>query len=351
MRSKINVLTTGTLANDPLIQWAAENFTRSNLKDFFKSEWIIVTHSESRAESCMDQAKSAPMDVSVLIDENSRNDRTSATRRAIQEIPQGELVWMFPEGLIPEVNAGSAIKKSIEISKMIAIEGNKCSGLDHLIFERPNDKDLKDNESMLKFFSKVRDDGAAINTDDLIITRNAKTDMQRLSVIYWTLKYHQHHYTDVYEPHLEKLRNKNINLLEIGIAQGASLRTFRDYFYNANVFGLDIYPESVINEPRIKSLIGDSTLESTKNEIRSLANGKLDVIIDDGNHNPTYQINTFKNMFNLLNDKGIYFIEDVYSEDEIEKAITEFNSSLKIEKFNLRKKSGYGDSFIIMITN
>lgn len=350
MKKKLHILSTGVLANDPLIEWGADNLNASTVHQCLDTDWTIVTHNEDRAQKCVHQARSAPLDVTILIDEESRTDRTSATRRALLELPIGELVWMFPEGLIPCPEAGLRIKDAVAKYDMIAYEGNKCSGLDHIIFPRPEDSVLKNNKSMLSFFNKVRKDGQYRSADDVIIMRNASSDLERLSVIYWTLKYHQHHYTDVYSKLLDEMRDSKLSLLEIGVAQGASLRTFRDYMPKASIFGIDIYPESVLVEPRINAIVGDSTEKESAEELCRL-NGKqkFDVILDDGSHYIEHQAKTFINMWPYLKNGGLYIIEDIWGVEELEKRIKDFRSDLKIDKFDLRPKSGYGDSLIITV--
>jgi hypothetical protein len=347
---KLNILSTGVLANDPLIEWGAENLAASTVHQSFDANWVIVTHNEDRADKCVHQARTAPMDVTVMIDEESRTDRTSATRRALLEIPSGEYVWMFPEGLIPCTQAGVNIRSSLEKDDSIAYEGVKCDGLDHIVFKRPQDDVLASNKSMLSFFSNVRKKGRHASADEVIITRGASTDLQRLSVIYWTLKYHQHHYTDVYETLLQPYRSSSISLLEIGVAQGASLRTFRDFLHKGNIFGLDIYPESVLKEPRVKVLIGDSTEKDTADELCSMNKNKpFDVIIDDGSHYAEHQVSTFERFWPHVAKGGMYLIEDIWGESILESGIRKLFPKIVIEKFDLRQKSGYGDSMIFLM--
>src|SRR5262249_13206725 len=49
-----------------------------------------------------------------------------------------------------------------------------------------------------------------------------------------------HGYTRVYEKHFGPIRNEPVVLLEIGVGSGASLRTWRDYFNRAQLYGLDM---------------------------------------------------------------------------------------------------------------
>lgn len=47
-----------------------------------------------------------------------------------------------------------------------------------------------------------------------------------------------------YERYFEPLRGRPIKLLEIGVMDGASLRTWRDYFPNGTIIGVDINPDA-----------------------------------------------------------------------------------------------------------
>src|SRR6266487_3666404 len=51
------------------------------------------------------------------------------------------------------------------------------------------------------------------------------------------------HYIDVYDRHLSRFRNSSFKMLEIGVAEGGSMRLWRDYFGSqAVLFGVDINP-------------------------------------------------------------------------------------------------------------
>jgi hypothetical protein len=138
-------------------------------------------------------------------------------------------------------------------------------------------------------------------------------------------------YAPVYDTILKNIRNKPIKLLEIGIGTmkpnvpssmtyvfgengaytpGASLRAFRDYFPNGEIYGGDIQDDCMFTEERITTLLFDSTSkQACDTALRDL---KFDVIIDDGLHTATAQIETFKNLWERLNEGGVYFIEDVH---------------------------------------
>ncbi len=63
-------------------------------------------------------------------------------------------------------------------------------------------------------------------------------ELNELFIKYETNKF-QHGYADIYFSYIEKLKNENINLLEIGIADGKSLLAWSDYFKNGKIIGID----------------------------------------------------------------------------------------------------------------
>ena len=125
-----------------------------------------------------------------------------------------------------------------------------------------------------------------------------------------------HHYTERYEHHLKHLRSKRFTLLEIGIggysrerAGGASLRMWKAFFPKAEIVGLDIQDKSFVDEPRIRTHMGSQTDEELLARIAADADD-LQVIIDDGSHRSRHIRTTFRVLFPLLADGGIYAIED-----------------------------------------
>jgi hypothetical protein len=126
-----------------------------------------------------------------------------------------------------------------------------------------------------------------------------------------------HRYTQHYERHLEHLRSKEFTLFEIGIggyrrdhARGASLQMWKAFFPKAQIIGLDIEDKSFVDEDRIRSYQGSQTDEAILRRIVADADN-LQVIIDDGSHRPQHIRATFRILFPLLADGGIYAIEDI----------------------------------------
>ena len=116
-------------------------------------------------------------------------------------------------------------------------------------------------------------------------------------------------FIQLYEKYFSSLRDSNINLLEIGIENGDSLRIWREYFTNANICGIDIIKKDFkIDNTEI--LQGD---QSDKNFLRALIDRykNFDIIIDDGSHQAKHIIASFKFLFPHLNNEGLYVIEDL----------------------------------------
>ena len=91
---------------------------------------------------------------------------------------------------------------------------------------------------------------------------------------------------------------------------GNSLRMWKSYFKKSNIFGIDIFDKSNLNEDRIKIFQGSQTDEAFLKSVVSEI-GKIDIVIDDGSHINNHVIETFKIIFPLINKDAIYIIEDL----------------------------------------
>ncbi|MBP9753039.1 MAG: hypothetical protein KBD31_04445 [Proteobacteria bacterium] len=138
----------------------------------------------------------------------------------------------------------------------------------------------------------------------------------------------RHTYSQLYYHVLKDKEDSVQNMLEIGIGScnpefsftmgkfgvvGASLRAYREFFKNAQIFGADIDKEALFNEERIRCVFMDGfkpeVIESGFNEI-----GKdvlLDVIIDDGYHDFVTNRNCLLVGLSHLSNDGLYIVEDV----------------------------------------
>ena len=137
-------------------------------------------------------------------------------------------------------------------------------------------------------------------------------DLTRIGIQTGTDKAYYHMFTQNYEPYFRPLRNKFINILEIGIHEGSSLRMLQSYFPNANIYAIDVNRTSVREYgPRIHTYLCDQT---DAVQLHSLfGHLKFDIIIDDGSHVTSHQQRTLGILFPLLVPGGIYICEDIHT--------------------------------------
>lgn len=122
------------------------------------------------------------------------------------------------------------------------------------------------------------------------------------------------HYFEFYEKYFVKFKNKDIRILEIGVAGGGSLQMWKNYFgKNSLIVGIDI-------DTRCLNYAGDNIHiemidQNNKADIEKLISkyNNFDLIIDDGSHINEDMINSFKWLFPILNYGGIYFVEDTHT--------------------------------------
>lgn len=119
-----------------------------------------------------------------------------------------------------------------------------------------------------------------------------------------------HNYCVKYEKYLPFNRYDTLNILEIGVLNGKSLKTWKDYFYRSNILGIDITPEcKQYEESRITVEIGSQADSDFLKKI-SEQYGSFDMILDDGSHMNSHVIYSFEHLFGSVKSGGVYVIED-----------------------------------------
>ena len=120
-----------------------------------------------------------------------------------------------------------------------------------------------------------------------------------------------HHYGDLYELLFRTRRNHNILILEIGVLDGGSIRTWRKYFPKSHVIAIDISDRVKFDDPFVHFIHGDAYSE----EVISRLSGGFDLMIDDGDHRVENQTIFLQRYSPLLKPGGILIIEDVITRD------------------------------------
>lgn len=142
-------------------------------------------------------------------------------------------------------------------------------------------------------------------------------NMVELGKIYGTDKVSEGHASgklnrlDIYDKYFREFRGKAVNILEIGVLRGSSLKVWKRYFGKGRIYGLDIDPATKqYEEDRIFIEIGNQADEGVLNRISERAKA-FDIIIDDGSHVNKHIIKSFEYLFAKLKNGGIYIIEDL----------------------------------------
>jgi len=120
-------------------------------------------------------------------------------------------------------------------------------------------------------------------------------------------------YIKNYDEYLDPLKDKELVLLEIGIAKGDSLYYWRDRFPKAKIVGIDIHSIKLEDSTgRIFTYQGEQQdYEFLDKLAAEVAPQGFDVIIDDGSHIGQYTRLAFWHLYrNHLKPGGLYFIED-----------------------------------------
>jgi hypothetical protein len=138
-----------------------------------------------------------------------------------------------------------------------------------------------------------------------------------------------HSYTRFYYNLFKDVRYDSLRIFELGLGTnnvnipsnmgpdgkpGASLRGWKQFFPNSEIFGADIDREILFEEDRISTYYCDQNSSIITREMwgsSKLIDDGMDIIIEDGYHVFSYNVNFFENSNYKLNVGGVFIIEDV----------------------------------------
>ena len=170
-----------------------------------------------------------------------------------------------------------------------------------------------------------------------------------------------HSYLDRYTNIFNNKRYNAMNLLEIGIYKGRSIQLWRDYFYNADIYGVDINDISIINN---KYILNDKNIKLftnvdaysyefiTQNFIDKNIN--FDILIHDGSQTLISHISFLVKYIGLMAENGILIIESIQNINDIHilKSFVPFELEKYIEIYDLRSnKNSYDDILFVINKN
>ncbi len=152
-------------------------------------------------------------------------------------------------------------------------------------------------------------------------------ELEKLFSYYGSDKAIAHDYHLIYSALLQLKRSQAARILEIGLGTnninirsnmgrygkpGASLRAFRDWGEQFQVYGADIDLDILFTESRIETFFVDQTSTEALGDLaKRFEPNSFDLIIDDGLHNPHANLNTLNFALKLVKDDGVIVIEDI----------------------------------------
>ena len=166
-----------------------------------------------------------------------------------------------------------------------------------------------------------------------------------------------HSYLPLYQQLLVSKKETALNVLEVGICNGGSIKLWSDFFINANVYALDITDingiwEGIRNNDKI---ILHTSSDAYNNDffINNFLNKniKCDFLLDDGPHTLESMKQFIKLYSQIMTDDGILIIEDVQSWDWIDILKNVVPDHLKpfIKIYDLRPTKNRYDDIVFTI--
>jgi hypothetical protein len=93
---------------------------------------------------------------------------------------------------------------------------------------------------------------------------------------------------------------------------GASLRAFRDFLPNAQIFGADVDQRILFSEDRIRTFFIDQTDMASMDSLSAKIAPSFDLILDDGLHTPGANLAAILFGLKKLKVSGVFVVEDIH---------------------------------------
>jgi hypothetical protein len=118
-------------------------------------------------------------------------------------------------------------------------------------------------------------------------------------------------YLHIYDIFFRWFRDVPMNILELGVKRGASLRVWRDYFRKGQVYGLDVNPScKKWKDKRIHIVTGYQDDEKLLSDLAKKTKG-FDIVLDDCSHINVLTLESFKILWPYVKPGGLYVVEDL----------------------------------------
>jgi len=117
----------------------------------------------------------------------------------------------------------------------------------------------------------------------------------------------------IYENFFSEMKDRPITLVEIGVAEGASMKTWSEYFTKGRIIGIDCCTDWLPDPGEDITILecnvnNGSRLAECCEEIES-----ADIVIDDGSHIAVEQLDAFRKLWEIVKPGGWYVVEDLFA--------------------------------------
>lgn len=158
---------------------------------------------------------------------------------------------------------------------------------------------------------------------------------------YPTDKNTTHSYLDTFEELFKEFKEDRINVLELGIWRGGSIRLWCDYFTNGTVFGYDIV--DIDEFPHVGHKVIKNVCDISPTEFNEYP---LTIAIDDGSHVLSDQLLFIQLIYPQLVEGGILVVEDIQNIESQKEVFDSLNISYTI--IDLRSVKGRYDDVLLV---
>ena len=125
-------------------------------------------------------------------------------------------------------------------------------------------------------------------------------------------KVQAHGYAKFYDYYFKNIKNKKLNILEIGSFYGNASASLFFYFRNSSLYAADIFPDLFrYKSKRVKNFFVNSSVETSIKKNIISKNIEFDIIIEDASHSLKDQIISLFLLFKNLRAKGLFIIEEL----------------------------------------
>jgi len=193
-------------------------------------------------------------------------------------------------------------------------------------------------ESLMKKIQSITVDSTAAETHLCTLAANYSADKSP-----YNNAGHRHPYTAVYSLFFSRFRFLPVRFVEIGIAGGASMLTWRTYFTHkdTHIFGFDRdknFLQHTLNFGLPGISVGEMDVYEEESIRKGLAatGGELDVLLDDSSHGLVDQVRIIKQGLPFVKSGGLIVIEDIFRdtpEEKYEEALADVLDQFSLAMF------------------